>query len=312
MKRLFTLFAFSLIILSAYSQQDPQFSLNMFNQATVNPGAAGTDDGVSATALIREQWQGFEGNPSTKVFNVNSPLSFMDLPIGAGITIITDNLGFEKNVSLNLAASYQMDIGGGLLSAGFNVGFNNQSLSNTAWLVGDGGSGHTSDPSIPNDESAMGVDLGIGVFYKGDNLYAGFSALHLNEAVLEFDLTATKTLKRHYYITSGYKIELPDPLFELTPSVFMKYDGASLQVDINTLLEYNKKIWGGVSYRLEDAYVAMFGMNIMGGYSFGLAWDFPINDVGGFTSGSPEFFLRYCFHISRDTRKGKTHHILNL
>ena len=249
MKRLFTLFAFSLIILSAYSQQDPQFSLNMFNQATVNPGAAGTDDGVCATALIREQWQGFEGNPSTKVFNVNSPLSFMDLPIGAGITIITDNLGFEKNVSLNLAASYQMDIGGGLLSAGFNVGFNNQSLSNTAWLVGDGGSGHTSDPSIPNDESAMGVDLGIGVFYKGDNLYAGFSALHLNEAVLEFDLTSTKTLKRHYYITSGYKIELPDPLFELTPSVFMKYDGSSLQVDINTLLEYNKKIWGGVSYR---------------------------------------------------------------
>lgn len=312
MKRLLTLVAFILIVVSAFSQQDPQFSLNMYNQATINPGAAGTNEGVCATALIREQWQGFENNPSTKVFNANAPLSFIGLPLGAGVTIITDNIGFYKNVTLNIAASYQIDLGSGILSSGINFGFNNQSLSNTDWIVGSSLSGASSDPLVPNDESAMGVDLGIGFLYKDDHLYAGFSALHLNEPVIEFDQTASVPLTRHYYITSGYRIELPNPLFELTPSLFMKYDGASVQVDFNGILEYNKKIWGGVSYRLEDAYVAMFGMNIMGGYSFGLAWDFPISEISGFTSGSPEFFLRYCFHISRNTKQGSSKHILNL
>ena len=58
-------------------------------------------------------------------------------------------------------------------------------------------------------------------------------------------------------------------------------------------------------------YFAMFGMNIVGGYSFGLAWDFPISEIGGFTSGSPEFFLRYCFDLGIDSRKGTGKHILN-
>ena len=78
-----------------------------------------------------------------------------------------------------------------------------------------------------------------------------------------------------------------------------------MQMDANVILEYNKKMWGGVSYRLEDAYVAMFGMDFEGGYSFGVAWDFPATDLNTYTSGSIEFFLRYCFHISTDQRRGK-------
>ncbi len=312
MKKILTLLVSFLLMLTLYAQQDQQFSLNMYNHATVNPGAAGINDGVCATALIREQWMGFEGHPSTKVFNVNTPLSFVGLPIGAGLTILTDDIGFYKNVSLNLATSYQLELGNGILGIGFNFGFNNQSLTNTSWFVGDGGSGANSDPIIPNDESAFAFDLGAGVFYKDDKLYAGISTTHLNEAVVEFDQTASTYLKRHYYFTSGYTVTLPNPLIEVTPSVFVKYDGASMQMDINTIVMYDKKFWGGMSYRLEDAYVAMFGMDLLGGYSFGLAWDFPISDMGTYASGSFEFFARYCFHISRNTKQGSKKGILGL
>ena len=312
MKKILILLTCLLFVSAMYSQQDQQFSLNMFNHASINPGAAGINEGVCATALIREQWMGFEGHPSTKVFNVNTPLAFVGVPIGTGLTILTDDIGFYKNVSLNLAAAYQIDLGNGVLGIGANFGFNNQSLSNTDWFVGDGGSGANSDPLIPNDESAFVFDLGMGVFYKDDKLYAGFSSLHLNEPVVEFDQTAKTFLKRHYYFTSGYHITLPNPLFELTPSVFIKYDGSSMQMDFNATIEYDKRFWGGVSYRLEDAYVAMFGMNLIGGYSFGLAWDFPISEMGTYASGSFEFFARYCFHISRNTKEGRHKGILNL
>ncbi|MEA3445659.1 MAG: PorP/SprF family type IX secretion system membrane protein [Bacteroidota bacterium] len=306
MKRLLTFVTLSLFMFSAYSQQDPQFSLNMFTHAAINPGAAGSNDGVCATALIREQWLGFEGRPSSKIFNANTPLSFIGLPIGAGITITTDNVGFYKNVSFNLAGSYLLDLGSGKLGIGVDFGFNNHALSNTDWLgPGANGGGVPSDPGIPNDESAMAVDLGFGVFYKDDKMHLGVAARHLNEATMEFNAQSMPPLKRHYYITGGYNIQLPNPYFELKPSIFTKYDGASMQMDANVILEYNKRIWGGMSYRLEDAYVAMFGMDFEGGYSFGVAWDFPVTEIGTYASGSIEFFLRYCFYISADSRRGR-------
>lgn len=304
MKRLLTFVALCMFIFPAFSQQDPQFSMNMYTHAAINPGAAGSNNGACATALIREQWLGFEGRPSSKIFNINSPLSFIGLPIGAGLTIMTDNIGFYKNVSFNLAGSYMLDLASGKLGIGVDMGFNNNALSNTEWVTGGNGGSPAGDPGIPNDESAMALDLGFGLFYKQDRLYLGLASRHLTEPAMEFSQTASPPLKRHYYATGGYNYQLPNPYFELTPSIYLKSDGASTQIDANAILMYNKRIWGGVSYRLKDAYVAMFGMDFEGGYSFGVAWDFPVTDIGTYASGSIEFFLRYCFHISTD--KGPT------
>ena len=308
MKRLLTFVAFCLLMFSAYSQQDPQFSMNMYTHAAINPGAAGSNDGICATTLIREQWLGFEGRPRTKIFNVNTPLSFIgDLPLGAGLSIVTDDIGFNKNMNINLAAAYRADVASGVLGIGVDFGFNNHNLSNTDWIVGSEGGSPAGDPIIPNDESAMAMDLGFGLFYKQDKLYLGVAARHLNEPVIEYNQQAPEPIKRHYYLTGGYDIQLPNPYFILKPSLYSKYDGSAMQMDANVILEYNKKMWGGVTYRLEDAYVAMFGMDFGGEggvYSFGLAWDFPATEIGTYASGSLEFFLRYCFQLSINKGRG--------
>ena len=300
MKRLLTFVAICLFAVTAYSQQDPQFSMNMYTHAAMNPGAAGIGDGVCATALIREQWLGFEGRPSSKVFNVNSPLTFLDLPIGAGLTIVTDNIGFNKNASVSLAVSYQAEVANGLLGVGIDLGFQNHSLSNTDWTVGSGTS-VGSDPLIPNDESASALDLAFGVYYKQQNFYLGFASRHLTEPGIEYNQQSTIPIKRHYHITGGYDIQLPNPYFILKPSIYSKYDGSSMQVDANVIVEYDQRMWGGITYRLEDAYVAMFGMDVdlnSGGVlSFGGAWDFPTTEIGTYASGSIEFFVRYCFQL---------------
>ena len=48
---------------NAFSQQDPQFTHNMFNQLAVNPGFAGGQGMLSAGMINRQQWMGLEGNP---------------------------------------------------------------------------------------------------------------------------------------------------------------------------------------------------------------------------------------------------------
>ena len=63
MKKIFTSLTLLSFALAAYSQQDPQFSQNMFNRLSVNPGYAGSSNAICATLLGRQQWRGFEEGP---------------------------------------------------------------------------------------------------------------------------------------------------------------------------------------------------------------------------------------------------------
>ena len=91
------MFAFAL---HSDAQQDPQFSQYIFNNLSFNPGSAGSKQAICATALHRSQWVGFEDAPVSTNFAVQSPLSL--LHGGVGLNILTDKIGQNKFLSLNL------------------------------------------------------------------------------------------------------------------------------------------------------------------------------------------------------------------
>ena len=78
-------------VLVASAQQDPQFSQYMFNELYSNPGYAGSNNAICATALNRTQWAGFEGAPSTTSLSVEAPVSL--LHGGLGLNVLTDGIG---------------------------------------------------------------------------------------------------------------------------------------------------------------------------------------------------------------------------
>ncbi|MFM2225621.1 MAG: hypothetical protein RJA07_1823, partial [Bacteroidota bacterium] len=51
--------------LSSYAQQDPQYTMYMFNQLAINPGYAGSRECLSTTVHYRNQWVGIDGSPKT-------------------------------------------------------------------------------------------------------------------------------------------------------------------------------------------------------------------------------------------------------
>ena len=59
----------------AFSQQDPQFTQYFDNTLHVNPAYAGSSGMLSATALHREQWFGFDGAPRSTTFSLHTPLN---------------------------------------------------------------------------------------------------------------------------------------------------------------------------------------------------------------------------------------------
>jgi type IX secretion system PorP/SprF family membrane protein len=299
MKKLNIAFLF-LILLTQYgfSQQDPLSSQYMFNTFSFNPGVSGVSGMVCATAFARQQWVGFKGAPTTTSFSVNAPVNLFHINSGVGLLVKSDNAGFDKDISLSGAYSYLMDLGQGKLGIGLMLGMLNKSLS-PSWLIPTGES-HTpasGDPLIPdNKESYVAFDASLGAYYKTDKYYAGLSVTHLNQPKIKFT-KGTPYLSRHYYLTAGYNIQLPSPSFELLPSFFVFSDGKVTQAAVNTLVRYNKKVWGGVSYRAGDAISGMIGVELYNGIRIGYSYDFPMSDIRKSTTGSHEFMVNYCFDL---------------
>ena len=300
MKKLNIAFLFLVIFFQpVLSQQDPLSSHYMFNTLTYNPGVAGTSGLICATALNRQQWVGFKGAPSTTVFNISAPVAPFRIKSGVGLLIESDNVGFDKDINLSFSYSYLMDVGTGKLGIGLSLGMLNKTLS-PEWLI-PGGDVHTpatGDPLIPeNKESIVAFDAGFGLYYKTEKYYAGLSVTHLNQPKIKFS-KGTPYVSRHYYLTAGYTLQLPNPSLELLPSLFALSDGKVTQFTVTSLIRYNKKVWGGVSYRAGDALTGLLGFELYNGVRIGYAYDFTLSDIRKNSSGSHEFVVNYCFDLS--------------
>ena len=300
MRKLKITFLFLIIFLKiGISQQDPLSSHYMFNTMTYNPGVAGTSGMVCATAISRLQWVGFKGAPSTNVFNINAPVTLFGISSGVGLLVESDKTGFDKDINLSGTYSYLMDLGTGTLGIGLSAGILNKALTPT-WLIPTGES-HvpaSNDPLIPeNNESYVAFDADLGAYYSTEKYYAGFSITHINEPKIKYSKGITY-VSRHFYLTGGYVLQLPNPSLELLPSFFIFTDGKVAQIAISSLVRYNKKAWGGVSYRAGDALTGMIGFELFNGIRIGYAYDFPMSDIRKSTSGSHEFMVNYCFDLS--------------
>ena len=290
MKKIFTLIlgVFSVITVSA--QQDPQFSQNMFNKLANNPGFAGARGNISTSILHRSQWMGVEGAPSTQNFSIDAELPF--LYGGVGLNIVKDNIAGFSNLGLQASYAYRTELGVGQIGMGMSVGMFQSGL--------DGG---FLNPATPGDDaiptgnvSGSSLDLGAGIYYNTQDVYIGISSAHLTEPIIEWSDGQDFNTERHYFLIAGYTHDL-NPVLLLHPSIYLKSDGATSQLDISTNLIYNNKMWGGVSYRLDEGLILLAGMHVNEDLRFGLAYDVTmLNPLGN----SLEVMLGYSFKINYD------------
>jgi type IX secretion system PorP/SprF family membrane protein len=306
-RSLFIVILLSAISIGLKAQQDPQFTHNMFNHAFVNPGSYGLSDGVTVTGIFREQWVGFKDESGTKV----SPETFLltaDAPIkflrgGIGVGIAQDKEAYTKNMLVKLGYAYHLNIGNAKLGIGVNANFNNKSIDTQKLNPID-----ESDPVLMglSSDGVMISDMSVGLFLKKPRYYLALSSTQVFETK-KSPATANGVAfyqnRRHYYLTGGHDIILPAfQGYVFTPSVFLKSDGNIIQADINIMAKYNNKVWGGLTYRINDAVALLVGMaykDIEIGYSY----DIPTSKVA--STGSHEIMVRYRFKLEKEkTRTG--------
>lgn len=288
-----------IVVVGLLGQQDPVIAHYMQAPLTFNPAFSGLSGNVCATALNRQQWVGFKNAPSTTMFVVGSPFNPFGTSGGVGLKLINDAAGFDKDISLSLSYAYFIDFGTARLSIGVSGGMFNKVLD-PEWQIpsGDYHTPPSGDPLIPEGkESFVAFDGGIGAVLTFGNGYAGVSVMHLNQPTFKFS-KGLPYLSRHYYATAGYNLLLPNPAFELTPSMLFFSDGRATQLTFSGIVTYNKKVWGGLSYRSGDAVTGILGLELYNGIKIGYGYDFPLSDIRKGTSGSHEFIVNYCFDIS--------------
>jgi type IX secretion system PorP/SprF family membrane protein len=156
MKKLKLTFLFlALTVRAVLAQQDPLSSHYMFNTLTYNPGIAGTTGMICATAITRQQWVGFEGAPSTTIFNISAPVSPFKINSGVGLRVESDNVGFDRDINLSGIYTYLLDIGSGVLGIGISMGMLNKTIDPT-WEIpsGDAHTPASGDPLIPENKES--------------------------------------------------------------------------------------------------------------------------------------------------------------
>ena len=286
---------------AASAQQDPQISQHMFNHLMTNPGFAGNSGEINMMLLNRQQWVGFPGAPVTTVFQTDAALKLIGEADGLGFTVVKDAIGYEKNISFGLDYAYRFKLGQGLLGCGFSVGLMNKNLS-PGWSETLGGYlVDNSDPALPKQEvNGVLTDIGAGFYYKQKKYYLALSVTHLNQPSFAFEETGHYSLKRHFYLTGGYNLEMNDDRFTLQPSFFAKTDGTTSQLDLDLMLQYNKRFWGGIGYRNSDAVMLFMGVELQNGLKIGYSYDLNTSVLSNYNSGSHELFLSYSVLLNKN------------
>jgi type IX secretion system PorP/SprF family membrane protein len=291
MKKIIILILAVISVITVSAQQDPQFTQNMFNKLANNPGFAGSRGVIATSILHRSQYMGFgdQGGAaaSTQNFSIDAELPF--LYGGVGLNVVKDNIAQFSNLGLQASYAYRTELGVGQIGMGMSVGMYQSGLNGGALKSAQSG-----DPAIPTGEvKGSSLDIGAGIYYNTQDVYVGLSSAHMTEPTVEWSDGQDFDLTRHYFLIAGYYHQLSS-LLSLNPSIYLKSDGATSQLDINTNLIYNNKMWGGVSYRLDEGISLLAGMNVNEDLKFGLAYDVTMMNA---MSNSLEFMLGYNFKI---------------
>ena len=289
-----------ILLLSAVAtaQQYPRRTLFMVNPFAVNPAAAGVNRDIPLYTTYRSQWNGTPNHPKTFFLSGNK-----QLPNGfaIGSVLIQDKTGAYSNTSFELTCASHIPINRkqslafGLSGIGTQYVFD---LSNA--LVQD-----------PNDialgggvkQSSFSLNANAGMMLYGQHYFFGVSVPYLFEPKLNFGSgNLNERVIRHYQLMGSYEFRLTNE-WGLSSNVFTRFTAVTpLQVDLNAMLNYNRDLCFGITYRPKTAWAAMLGWKFEG-YSLWYSYEMNTGVAQALGFSSHEFTLGYTIKAPRGFRQ---------
>jgi type IX secretion system PorP/SprF family membrane protein len=324
MKKLALLVGLGVLSFNLQAQQKPHYSQYVLNQYILNPALTGIENYVDVKLSHRHQWVGLEGAPVTTYATIHGAIGKKDYRTsptsyrvpgenprgksywedytaaephhGIGLQVINDRTGPLNAFSAYATYAYHIAVGVRTsLAAGFGAGFTNLSLNSSKL---DFGPANPVDPAVftSGQINNFKPDFNAGLYLYSADYFVGLSAQQIIPQKVVFtdnEVRRTEDGKfvPHLFATAGYRFLVGEE-FNLIPSVLVKYiKPLPVQADINLKLQYLDLAWIGASYRTEDGFAGMLGVNISNTLNIGYAYDYTTSNLNTVSRGTHEILV---------------------
>lgn len=293
-KLLLLTIVYGLSSIDSKAQQIPLYSQYFYNQFLYNPAQTGLSGSPQLFFNYRKQWVGFEGSPETRALSYD--MSIANNKAGVGVYLFSDVTNIFKKNGGYFSYAYHINFNEHhRLSLGVSGGIQENSIDFNKVVVRNPGDALITN----NNQRAVTADAaaGINYFIKGFNL--GISAPQLVSGRLRYindDQKMGYRLARHYLATMSYNIKLAQGKFSIQPlALFRTTEAFAFQFDAGANFNYKDLIWLGAMYRYDAGLTAAAGFKVHKMVSVGYSYDFPMNNIADYTSGSHEVMLGFTF-----------------
>jgi type IX secretion system PorP/SprF family membrane protein len=303
--------------------QDIHFSQFMSSPLNLNPANTGFFNGTLRVGLNgKNQWQSVTQPYQTLSFAFDmSPLqrSYYRDAFGVGVLVNADIAGDSKfsTTSPALCLSYIRSLkkrSNHLLGVGIMGGWVFRTINYNALYYDNQYNGNYYDPSLGNNElfrmrNYGYFDLGAGVHYlyqvnADNNVFGGFSALHLVPARLSFMGDNSILTDKKWTGYAGAQLCLSETIDILPQALYMQ-QGTFREILIGCHAKYMRNrlsqweyisLTAGLFYRNRDAMVFSAGFDYRL-FTFGLSYDMNVSRLrpASYYRGGLEFSLIYTY-----------------
>lgn len=295
----------------SYAQWDAQISQYWRTKTYFNPAFAGATDSIQVSALHRMQWVGIKNAPRVFIVSADMPINFLDRKHGVGILVSNDSRGLFKNTFAGGQYVFKKSWKKGTLNVGIQGGYMSIGFDASKIHIPED-QPEEDKPTIPTTSAdGKALDGSIGVAWTNPKYYVGLSSTHITQPKFELDDNTTININRLYYFTAGYNLKIRRSKYELQPSVLIKTDTHITQYDFTARVVYDKTFNGGITWRKDDGFILLLGVNILG-FDVGYAYDLPTSEISNVSSGSHEFVLRYCLPVRFSKKRQYSHKSIRL
>lgn len=298
------------------AQIDPHFSQYYAHPLWLNPALTGVTDGDYRVSInAKQQW----GSISNSY--ITGGASFDMAPVknlAFGAMILNQNAGAisYNHLSALVSGAYRIHFGRtgqNMINFGLQAGILNKSFDPSKITLGNQFNPATGyDPNFGINESfsssnTLVPDVNAGVMYfdgnpdQRVNVFAGAMAAHLTRPIDKF-LGTDIRMPIRYAVHGGARVKVSE-ILDITPNALYMRQGNARETSIGAYAKLavsnDADIMFGTNYRVDDAAIAFFGLNIKN-MVFGVSYDFNTSNLNRATNSQGGLELS----ISFSRRKG--------
>jgi type IX secretion system PorP/SprF family membrane protein len=140
-------------------------------------------------------------------------------------------------------------------------------------------------------------DISAGLWLYSSDYFVGLSVQQIVPEQIAFSDNTVYLdkgkLVPHLFFSAGYRMQMSEDVSFL-PSILVRYiNPLPIGFDINAKFQYQDLLWAGASYRYQDGFAAMVGVNINHNINVGYSYDIQTSQLNTVSRGTHEILIGF-------------------